>query len=106
MILETRTRLMPVTALQWGPKWEDMEEVGKFLGANGFMFDIKLADERRGIDVMPELEVYDWRFVKHTVTFGLWIMVYPGTRQVRVVDKGTVDFELQVLADEKAEEGA
>jgi hypothetical protein len=76
------------------------------LGDNGFMFEMKLADERRGIDVMPELVVYDWRFHAHSVTFGLWLIVYPGYRQLRVVDKATKDFELQLLSEESTEESS
>lgn len=85
-------RLVPavdeVIAVQWGPDKDAMLGAAEFLGSRGMQFDIKFTspeDKRRGIDVYPELHLFDDRFRVHVVTRGLWIVVYPGFRQFRVV---------------------
>jgi hypothetical protein len=100
MIKESRARLLPVTAVQWGPTWEDMDEAGKFLGEKGFMFDLHVADKRQGVDVMPDLVILDWRNCAHVVHWNDWVLVYPGYRQMRVVDGDTVLRETQQLSEE------
>lgn len=100
MIKETRARLLPVTAIEWGPSTEDMIEAGRYLGENGFRFELVQKDPRRGVDVMPELVVYDWRELAQPVGYKQWILVYPGYRQLRVVDKETMLRETQDLAEE------
>lgn len=78
-----------VTAVQWGPDWNAMLVTATHLGEKGMLFDIKFAsddDRRRGVNIYPELHLLDTRFRTHVVTHGLWIVVYPGYRQFRVLN--------------------
>lgn len=90
------TKVVGVTAVQWGPDVNGMMHAAEVLGNAGLMFSIKSTtpeEEARGIDILPELEILDQRFRKHVVTPGLWIVLHPGYRNFRVVDKATLDGE-------------
>ena len=76
-----------VTALQWGPSWNDMLEAAEWLGSHGYMFTIKYASDeerRRGVEIFPELRLMDSQYRTHVVTHGLWIVAHHD-RQFRVV---------------------
>ena len=77
-----------ITAVQWGPDWHAMLVTAEQLGEAGMLFDIKFAseeDRRRGVEIYPELHIMDSRFRNHVVTHGLWVVIYPGFRQFRVL---------------------
>lgn len=91
-------RALPVgvTAVQWGPDYIGMMCAAEVLGNAGLMFDVKSTtpeEEARGIDILPELVILDKRFRKHIVTPGLWVVLHPGYRNFRVVDKETLTEE-------------
>lgn len=85
-----------LVAVQWGPSWDAMMRAAEQLGEAGMLFDIKFAseeDRRRGVDIFPELHILDPRFRTHVVTHGLWVVIYPGYRQFRVLS--TAELEAQ-----------
>jgi hypothetical protein len=112
-VREMSTRLRPVVSAQWGPDWEGMSETAEFLGSQGIMFEIKTPsaeDEARGVDIMPELILYDNRFRKHIVTFGLWVVVHSkppnhrGAPPFRVVDHNVLAHEYIFTSTESESE--
>ena len=95
----TKTRIVDVQVFEWGPEWSDMQEVARQLGALGLMFQIKWTtpeQQRKGIDILPEIHLYDKRYRTHVVTPGLFVAVHPGTRNFRVLDR----YELEAEYDE------
>ncbi|AEV52028.1 hypothetical protein [Rhodococcus phage REQ1] len=91
-------RLVPaveeITAVQWGPDWKSMLQTAEQLGERGMLFDIRFATEearRRGVDIFPELHIMDTRFRTHVVTHGLWVVIYPGYRQFRILSTEELD---------------
>jgi hypothetical protein len=115
IVKEMSTRLVPVTAVRWGPDWDHMKAAAEYLGSQGIMFQLITATEdqvARGVDVMPELVLFDAHYRPHQVVFSQWVVLYPGYRNFRVVDNQTLHKEFRFLADESedfiqvAEEGA
>ena len=100
---ELVTRLVPAEAIQWGPTWDDMCQAAELLGRKGLMFKIVQPQQRVGVDVLPELHVYDKRFRPHVVTPGLWIVIHPGYREFRVLDWYQIEREYHFTAEETDE---
>lgn len=71
------------------------------LGSRGIMFRIKHAspEERaRGIDILPEIHLYDIRFRVHIATPGLFVVIHPGRGNFRVLDKETLEAEYDIVS--------
>ena len=101
-----KTKTVPVEVVSWGPNWDAMKDAAQKLGAMGIMFQIKWTtpeEERRGIDILPEIHLYDKRFRVHICTPGLYVVVHPGERNFRVVDKETLEAEYEVRTDDLAD---
>jgi hypothetical protein len=101
MIKKLVTREFETTAIQWGPKWEDMISAAKELGSRGMMFEIKQTskdDLAKGIERLPELILHDSRFRPVVVTPGLWIIVHPGERNFRVLSSEQMSTEYKEAA--------
>jgi hypothetical protein len=106
IVKELSTRLTPVKAVRWGPDWDHMKAAAEYLGSQGIMFQLVSADEdqrSRGVDVMPELILFDAHYRPHQVVFSQWIVLYPGYRNFRVVDNQTLRAEFRYLAEEEDE---
>jgi len=96
MSRELLTKMVPVVAERWGPSWEEMMSTAEKLGERGVMFEIKWVtpeQERRGVDILPELILYDYRYRKTTVTAGLWIVLHPGKSNFRVLTNEQIEYE-------------
>lgn len=66
-----------------------MMRAAEELGSKGLIFQIKTLGEdqvRKGIDILPELHLYDEHYLKHIVHPGRWVVVLPGYRKFRVMD--------------------
>ncbi|MBM4570318.1 hypothetical protein GS534_24365 [Rhodococcus hoagii] len=89
-----------LVAVQWGPSWDAMLKAAEKLGEAGMLFDIKFAseeDRRRGVDIYPELHIMDTRFRNHVVTHGLWVVIYPGYRQFRVLSTDELEAQYKEI---------
>lgn len=96
MIEKRESNSVPVAVVSWGPTWADMQDAARYLGAQGLMFQIKWStpeEERRGIDILPELHLYDWRYRVVVVTPGLYVVIHPGERNFRVLNREMLEEE-------------
>lgn len=106
VVKDLSTRLIPVKAVRWGPDWDHMQAAAEFISNQSVMYQLVTADQDqidRGVDVMPELILFDAHFRPHHLTFSQWVVFYPGFRNFRIVDNQTLRAEFRYLADEEEE---
>jgi hypothetical protein len=100
------SHVVNVDVVEWGPGWYDMQVAARELGARGLMFRIKWStpeDQARGVDILPEIHLYDSRFRVHVATPGLFIVIHPGRGNFRILDKTTLEQEYAVRTDDTAD---
>ena len=97
--MQLKTKPVRAEAFRWGPGWDTMMDTAAELGKRGQMFELVFAseeDERRGVDILPEMVLLDYRYRKHVVTQDYWIVVHPGTRNFRILTEEQVYAEYEV----------
>lgn len=89
MIKEVERESKSYTVLRWLGGFDELQEVGQKLGTLGYIFEVRTPGHPldQQANVYPELHIYDNRYRSHVATHGTYIIVGPGHRNIRVLDR-------------------